>query len=270
MTMKINPYSLRAERMIMAVILINSVIIFLDASGVHRPFVIYLDILCSFIFLVEMLAKMRVDGVLGYWRSGWNRLDGTLVLLSLPSIFAFFFPITDLSFLLIFRMLRAFRFFRLIHFFPGVEQIGKNFRKALRESFSLFVGYFIVICIFALLSTALFGHISPKYFGTPWDSIYSVFRLFTIEGWYDIPDSIAATYGSWGIFFVRLYFVFLLIIGGVIGLSLINSVFVDAMVSDNNDDVLKRLDQLEQKIDQLIQANAHEPHPLDAKEGTEQ
>ena len=156
-------------------------------------------------------------------------------------------------YLLIFRMLRAFRFFRLIHFFPGAEQIGKNFRKALRESFSLFVGYFIVICIFALLSTALFGHVSPKYFGTPWDSIYSVFRLFTVEGWYDIPDSISSAYGTWGVFFVRLYFVFLLILGGVIGLSLINSVFVDAMVSDNNDELEAEVKKLNEKIDLLTE-----------------
>ena len=250
-----NPYSPRAERLVMAVILVNSLVILLDASGIKWPWLIPIDVACSLFFIVEMAVKMRHDGVLGYWRRGWNILDGTLVLLSLPSIVASFVPITDLSFVLILRLMRAFRFFRVIHFFPGAEQLGRNFRKALRESMSLFAGYLLIILVAAILSTSLFGHVAPQYFGTPWESIYSVFRLFTIEGWYDIPDSVATAYGTWGVLGVRLYFVLLLILGGVIGLSLINSVFVDAMVSDNNDEVLERIKDLEAKIDELLKEN---------------
>ena len=250
-----NPYSPRAERLVMAVILVNSLVILRDASGIKWPWLIPIDVACSLFFIVEMALKMRHDGVLGYWRRGWNILDGTLVLLSLPSIVASFVPITDLSFVLILRLLRAFRFFRVIHFFPGAEQLGRNFRKALRESMSLFAGYLLIILVAAILSTSLFGHVAPQYFGTPWESIYSVFRLFTIEGWYDIPDSVATAYGTWGVLGVRLYFVLLLILGGVIGLSLINSVFVDAMVSDNNDEVLERIKDLEAKIDELLKEN---------------
>lgn len=248
-----NPYSSRFERVVMAVILANSIVIFLAASGFKWPWLQPLDIACSLFFVVEMALKMRHDGVLGYWRRGWNVLDGTLVLLSVPSIILFFLPLTDLSYLLILRLLRAFRFFRVVHFFPGAEQIGRNFRKAMRESMSLFAGYIIIIIIFAILSTSFFGHVAPQYFGTPWESIYSVFRLCTIEGWYEIPDAVSTAYGGWGVAGVRLYFVLLLILGGVIGLSLINSVFVDAMVSDNNDEVLQRINELEKKIDKLLE-----------------
>ena len=54
---------------------------------------------------------------------------------------------------------------------------------------------------------------SADFFSTPLNSIYSVFRLFTVEGWYEIPD---------------------------------------AMAEDNNDDVKEQLRQLEQKIDELL------------------
>ena len=54
---------------------------------------------------------------------------------------------------------------------------------------------------------------------------------------------------------MRLYFVFILILGGIIGMSFINSIFVDAMVSDNNDDVMKKLEELEAKIDRLAEKN---------------
>lgn len=40
-------------------------------------------------------------------------------------------------------------------------------------------------------------------------------------------------------------------IGGIIGMSFINSVFVDAMVSDNNDDLEKKIDEVNRKLDEL-------------------
>ena len=49
----------------------------------------------------------------------------------------------------------------------------------------------------------------------------------------------------------RIYFSVLLFFGGIIGMSLVNSIFVDAMAADNNDEVLKKLSQLERKLDNL-------------------
>lgn len=263
----INPYSHLSEQVVMCVILLNSLIIFIGSFGVKSPWLIHLDTICSLFFIGEMYLKMRVDGVSGYWKNGWNRLDGTLVILSFPSLLTSFIPASDISYILIFRLLRAFRFFRMIHFFPGATQLGKNFLKALKESASLFVGYTIVILIFALFSTSLFGNIAPEYFGNPMDSIYSIFKLFTIEGWYEIPDMVSESYGYWGVVLTRLYFVFLLILGGVIGLSLINSVFVDAMVSDNNDELSKKINEIERKLDILLE---QKENATDAPQKTEE
>lgn len=70
------------------------------------------DMICTLIFIVEMGIKHVALGVKNYWKSRWNRLDGTLVILSIPSIIAFLFPISmmDLSFLMILRLLRSLRF----------------------------------------------------------------------------------------------------------------------------------------------------------------
>ena len=51
--------------------------------------------------------------------------------------------------------------------------------------------------------------------------------------------------------FARIYFSILLFMGGIIGMSLVNSIFVDAMAADNNDEVLEKLSQLERKLDQI-------------------
>ena len=51
--------------------------------------------------------------------------------------------------------------------------------------------------------------------------------------------------------FARIYFSILLFLGGIIGMSLVNSIFVDAMAADNNDEVLEKLSQLERKLDSM-------------------
>jgi voltage-gated sodium channel len=43
--------------------------------------------------------------------------------------------------------------------------------------------------------------------------------------------------------------------GGIIGLSFVNSVFVDAMVEDNNDDIKEQLNRIEKKLDELENRN---------------
>ena len=49
-----------------------------------------------------------------------------------------------------------------------------------------------------------------------------------------------------------LLFVIILITGGIFGLSLVNSFFVYSMVSENNEELEKKIDNLEKKIDELI------------------
>ena len=44
---------------------------------------------------------------------------------------------------------------------------------------------------------------------------------------------------------------FVTFMGGIIGMSLVNSIFVDAMAADNNDEVLEKLNQLEKKLDKM-------------------
>jgi hypothetical protein len=112
------------DKFILVVILINSILIYLQVSGYEDKFIGSLDMVCTLIFLLEMIVKHRVYGVRAYWRDGWNRLDGTLVILSLPSVAALFIPneYTGLSLLMIFRLLRVLRFFRVLHFFPNFSK----------------------------------------------------------------------------------------------------------------------------------------------------
>ena len=43
-------------------------------------------------------------------------------------------------------------------------------------------------------------------------------------------------------------------LGGIIGMSLVNSIFVDAMAEDNNDEVLEKLRQIEELLNKLTRS----------------
>ena len=241
------------ERLILCVIVLNAIILFLQESGVQNSITSTVDVSCTAIFFIEMIVKLQVFGLREYWSSGWNRLDGTLVVLSIPSLVALFLPNIEmnLSFLLVLRVLRVFRFFRLVHVFPGFTKLMKSFMMALRHSKAVFAAMFIMIVIFAMIGCALFKEVAPEYFSTPLEAIYTTFRIFTGEGWNEIPDTVSVEVGEAWAHAVKLYFSLLLIVGCVIGMSLLNSVFVDAMVADNDDDIREKLDSIEASLDEI-------------------
>ena len=241
------------EKFILSIILLNAVVIFLQSFNMDNIWIQITDMICTLIFIVEMGIKHVALGVKNYWKSRWNRLDGTLVILSIPSIIAFFSPISmmDLSFLMILRLLRSLRFLRVLHFFPNIGQVIKGFKLAIRESYAILLCFLLLIVLFGLINCSLFKDMAPMYFETPFKAIYSVFRVCTVEGWYEIPDAIAAATSPTIATLVRIYFSLLLLAGGIIGMSFINSIFVDAMVADNNDDVKAKLDEIEKKIDKI-------------------
>ena len=241
------------ESLILCIIVVNALMLFLQESGIQNNIINTVDICCTLIFFIELIVKHQVYGFKKSWGSAWNRLDGILVILSIPSLVALLIPnlAMNLSFLLILRVLRVFRFFRLVHVFPGFTKLINSFMQALKHSYAVFVGMLIMIIIFAMIGCALFKDVAPEYFSTPLEAIYSTFRIFTGEGWNEIPDTVAVEVGETWAYVVKLYFSLLLILGCIIGMSLLNSVFVDAMVADNEDDIREKLNSIEAALDEI-------------------
>lgn len=138
-----------SERFVLLVILINSIVIFLQESGIKAPIINAIDATCTIFFILEMIVKHKELGFKGYWSSGWNKMDGILVILSIPALISYFIPaqLIDLSILLILRILRAFRFFRLIHIFPNFAATMRGFGRALKDSLPIFAGFLILMVL---------------------------------------------------------------------------------------------------------------------------
>ena len=240
------------DKIILTFIVINFITIFVQESGYRSSMLTYIDCGISLIFLIEMIVKHCVYGIKEYWKDAWNRFDGILVMVTTPSLLNMSISMNmNLSFLMVLRVLHAFKMFRMIKFFPNIGAITVGLKRAIKDSYSVFFGLFIIMIVFSVFNCIMFGKAAPEYFGNPVESIYSVFRLFTVEGWYEIPDTISTYYDSSEaiIILVKTYFSILLVIGGILGMSLVNSIFVDAMVSDNNDDLEADVKRLEEKID---------------------
>jgi voltage-gated sodium channel len=234
-------------------IVANALLIFIQEFKVHNTFTTVAEISFTTLFVIELLIKLHTYGINGYLSSKWNRLDFILILISIPSLASFLFSssLLSLNFLLTLRVFRVFKFFRLIRFFPEVNQMIAGVQRAIKASYVVFIGYFAIVFIFSVLSCSLFKNVAPEYFEDPLKSFYSIFRLFSIEGWYEIPDLIASRTNSFIGLMSVIYFMVLLLCGGILGLSIVNSIFVDAMVSDNNDQLQEQVQNIEKKIDQI-------------------
>jgi voltage-gated sodium channel len=241
------------DNMMLVLVLVNTGIIFISGFIPNQGgTLLIVDSIFTLLFLFEAIVKIQVRGFSEYWSDGWNRFDFIIVLLALPAcinIFGNVFPGT--SILLSLRTMRAFKSFRLLKFIPNIESLLNGIRLAFKASFIVAIGLIVLLLVFSIITTFLFGNAAPEYFGNPGLSVYSIFRLFTIEGWYDMPEAIATNSGAAMAVFARIYFSILLFLGGIIGMSLVNSIFVDAMAEDNNDEVLEKLSQLEKKIDEM-------------------
>jgi voltage-gated sodium channel len=238
---------------ILYLIIANAILIFIQEFELSGNYLDYFEPIFTMLFIVEMVIKISDKGFAKYISDAWNRLDFILIVISIPSLAVIFFndsPL-QLNIFLTLRVFRVFKFFRLIRFFPDAPALISSIQRALKASYIVVFGFFLMVFIVSLVTCSLYKKIAPEYFGNPLDAFYSIFRLFSVEGWYEIPDLIASRSLPIIGFLTKLYFVFLLLFGGIIGLSLVNSIFVDAMVSDNNDNLQKEVSTLSLKIETL-------------------
>lgn len=258
-----------AERAVITMIVVNSIALavmaHLEPPGGYRftqifdhpPYAIawWVGYACVVYFLVEMIIKVKSYGFSGYWKSGWNRFDFVVVVVSLPVLFVpFGVNLAEGGVLLTLRLGRLFRLFRVMRFIPNREHLYDGIQRALRASVGVFLAILLLNVILALGATQLFGELDPEHFGNPLLASYSIFQVFTVEGWNEIPQTIvnaAAEHHEHPVLMgvlARLFFAMTVTVGGLLGLALANAVFVDEMMMDNNEDLEKKVDALTDEV----------------------
>lgn len=245
------------EKLITVIILLNALTIFVQGFNVvnYNHILEYMDNIFTVVFIFELVLKFKYYGFNNFFKYSWNKFDFILIALAVPSLLQFTIGLKsiDLDFLLALRVLRVFKFFRFIKFIPKVDSIIKGAKNAIKSSMFIIFSFLIFNFSVSILSCYLFRNLSNEFFGNPILSFYSIFKIFTIEGWYEIPDALISQVDSATIsFLIVLYFIILLFIGGIFGLSLVNSIFVESMIRESSDDIEDRLKNIELKLDKLL------------------
>lgn len=245
-----------SDKWVSWIILLNATVLLLDEfPSIHEKTngeLHWVDFGCILYFLLEASLKIKSLGIKGYFTKGWNQFDFAVTVLSLPVLITPFIDqeaggmFVAVSLL---RTSRIFRFFRLLKFIPNIDHLVKGVGRALRASIGIFIALIIINIVLSLVATITFGHLSEKHFGNPIKSSYSLLKIFTVEGWYEIPEDVEAQGGNeMANHFLHAYVIFAVVTGGILGMGLANAIFVDEMTADNTQKVERMVKELHQEI----------------------
>ncbi len=238
------------------VIIANSITLFvMGFDEVHEDTIlVFIDHSFTFFFVFEIMVKVYNKSWKEYISHLGNKFDFFLVILSIPSLLEIFVVLPDVSYLLVFRLLRVLRILRFMRFIPNLSKMLEGIQRAFKASVFVMIALLIYNVLLGILSNHLFKAVAPEYFGDPLLSLYTIFQVFTVEGWHDIPEAIATNAGAGSAMagFARVYFSIVLLTGGILGFSIMNAIFVDEMTMDNHKGMEKKIDDLNAKVERLL------------------
>lgn len=227
--------------LIYSLIIFNSIILFIEPFiPEYSSFLLILDMILNVVFTFDIILNIRANKK--YLWDVSNFLDALIVF---GATMSFFLP--SLSFLIVFRLFRLFKIFRLFKFIPNIDRLILSIKNVFKTSIFIILSFVLYLFIMSNLSFILYQKHS-EYYKDPIESLFTTFQIFTLEGWQEIPKSMESSLNKTQYNLTRLYFVLVLLSGGIFGLSLINSIFVDSVLMDDNDRILKELKDIKKKL----------------------
>lgn len=125
---------------LLKLISLNALIIFLQGFfpvvSVTGSVLDMTDNFLTSLFIIEAFIKIQSFGIRSYFKDTWNIFDFILVVIALPSLVMMFTPLemVSLDFLLTLRILRVFKFFRVLKFIPNISALLNGIFRALQSS----------------------------------------------------------------------------------------------------------------------------------------
>ncbi|CAF3786772.1 unnamed protein product, partial [Rotaria sp. Silwood1] len=165
------------DYLILFIIALNCITLTMECPSIpptspERQFLNLTNIIFTVIFTIEMSAKVIASGLIcgshAYLRSGWNLMDGSLVITSIIDLATIHRgPLTSanlesdattrlFSMLRVFRLLRTLRPLRVISRAPGLKLVVQSLLSSLRPIGHIVVIYCTFFIIFGILGVQLF------------------------------------------------------------------------------------------------------------------
>jgi voltage-gated sodium channel len=166
------------------------------------------------VFVIEITLKGYAYGW-RFFKSGWNIFDFLIVLIALmPSSGVFS----------VLRVLRILRVLRLISLIPQLRFIVEALLKAIPGIGAIFLLFLLFYYIFAVIATKTFGPEFPEWFGTLGNSMYTLFKIMTLEGWANIADTLTDKFA-----YAWLFLIIFILLATFTMLNLFIAIIVDTM-----------------------------------------
>jgi voltage-gated sodium channel len=253
-TLEVALKSRRFEVLVTVVILFNAVILGLETvTAIDKPYGHILDVLHWVVlglFLVELGLRM-VAFRKNFWRDGWSWFDLVVVVIALV-------PATDSLGAL--RALRTMRLLRLVTAVPSLRHVIEGLLRALPGLGSIIILLLLMLYVFSVMGTQLFGEAHPELFGSLGASAFTLFTVVTLEGWPDVARTVMKEQPYAWFFFVS----FIMLTSWSV-LNLFIGVVVDSMQSyarkneallgealeNNQEDMMEELRKVREELAEL-------------------
>ena len=255
------------------IVVCNTITLSLDAYGASDELSNFLETIgnyFTYIFIYELGSKVFALGPKKYLQDDMNKLDGSVVMMSIfEKIYTAAVSTGGGSSLKTFktlkmlRTLRVFRILRLLRKLKSMQTILQVMTKSYSSFIYITMLLFLFILIFALLGSQFFAGIFDNF---PWygselskqnyDSIeFAIMTCFNImqgENWNNLIIQIAwASPDLTTLFVGMVYLVIWFFIGNYIMLNLFLSILLDAFFEDaaeEEDEELLKQKRLEKKL----------------------
>lgn len=194
-----------------------------------------------YIFITELILRF-IAYRLDFFKDPWSIFDLCVVGIALV-------PTQDVFSAL--RATRALRALRLISIFPKLRKVIEGLVMAIPGICAIAGVMAIIICVFGLIASRLYGSTYPEWFSNLHLSVFSLFQIMTLEGWPDIVRTVMQQKPLAWIFFVTY-----ILIATFSVLNLFIAVVVDAMQRNNEEgahDNQEKIDVMNKKLDLIIE-----------------
>jgi voltage-gated sodium channel len=235
--------NLLVQRILLALILINAVILGLETSPevmtTAGPFLMALDKAILAVFVVELGIRLAVHRF-AFFKDGWNVFDFIVVGIALVPASGPF---------AVLRALRVLRVLRVLTFVPSMRKIVGALVKSLNGMLSIAMVLGLVYYVAAVMVTKLFGESFPEWFGSLGASLYTLFQVMTLESWsmgIARPVMEAFPY-AWA------FFIPFILIATFTMLNLFIAVIVNAVQTMHDDEHKEELDAEKATQQQLLE-----------------
>ncbi len=167
----------RFHRVVTGLILLNAVTLGLETSDTVTaaigPLLEFIDGVLLLVFTAEL--ALRIFAFRGrFFRNAWDLFDLAVISLAWA-------PVT--GGLSVLRSLRILRALRLLSVIPSLRYVVEAMLAALPGMGSIILLMGLMLYVFGVMATKLFGEGLPEQFGTLGASIFTLFQLMTLEGW---------------------------------------------------------------------------------------